>query len=309
VRPPGQLVWARLTGRRVRPDSTDLPRLDREVGRFVAAAAKLEGGRAVRSRMRPLGETQASEVWFTGTLGADARLGALLIVPVDGGTLELMLLGETGADRDRLDTGWEQLVGGVKIKLRRPHAAPTAYTDAAGLRLQPPPQYHDLPAPRPEPGSPAEQKAAWMRHGLVEQQALMITSIRGGGGAAYREQARAAEGKAPVALEQVAKMPVPAEATGGALPFAVGGETTLLVYQTLPGGRLSLSALLPRGKQDLLVIAYLAAKEDFGDHLPAFGALCAQVQPRRTPRWPFAVAGAAALLLAAIIVLRKRRGA
>ncbi|MBI5481525.1 MAG: hypothetical protein HY906_21895 [Deltaproteobacteria bacterium] len=307
VRPPGQLVWARLTARRVRPDSADLPRLDREVGRFVNAAAKLEGGRAIRSRMRALGETQAYEVWFTGTLGADPRLGALLVVPVDGGTLELLLLGETGAEREKLDAGWEQLVAGVKIKLKRPHAASTAYTDAAGLRLQPPPQYHDLPAPKREPDSPAEQKAAWMRHGLQEQQALMITFIRGGGGAAYREQARAAEGKAPVALEQVARMPVPAEGTGGALPYAVGGETTLLVYQALPGGRLSLSALLPRGKEDLLVLAYLAAQDDFADHLPAFGALCAQVQPRRTRWWPFAVAGVAALLLAAFIALRKRR--
>jgi hypothetical protein len=308
ARPPGQLVWARLTPRRVRPDSADLPRLDREVGRFVAAAAKVEGGRALRSRMRALGATQAYEVWYTGQLGADARLGALLVVPVDGGTLELLLLGQAGADRDQLADGWEQLVAGVKVKLKRPHAVPMAYTEP-GLRFQPPPQYHDLPQPQREPSSPAEQKAAWMRHGLLEQQALMITFIRGGGGAAYREQAKAAEGKAPVTLEQVARMPVPAEGSGGALPYAVAGETTLLVYQALPGGRLSLSTLLPRGKEDLLVIAFLAAQEDFGDNLPAFGALCAQVQPRPTRWWPFALVGAVALALAAFIVLRRRRRA
>jgi hypothetical protein len=307
ARPPGQIVWARLTARLVRPDSLDLPRLDREVAGFVAAAAKLDAGRAIRSRMRTLGETEAYEVWFTGTLSGDPRLGALLVVPVDGGTLELLLLGQPSADRDQLAAGWEQLVSGVKLKLKRPHAAPTAYAHGAGLRLQPPAQYHDLPAPKREPDSPAEQKAAWMRHGLQEQQALMITFIKGGGGPAFREQARAAEGKAPVTLEQVATMPVPAAGTGGALPYAVGGDTTLLVYQTLPGGRLSLSALLPQGKEDLLVIAYLAAKEDFGDNLPAFGALCAQVQPKRTRWWPFAVAGAAAFLLAAFIVWRKRR--
>jgi hypothetical protein len=308
VRPPGQLVWARLTPRRVRPASAELPRLDGELGRFVQVATRLEGGRALRSRLRALGETEAYEVWFTGTLGADTRLGALLMVPVDGGTLELLLLGAAGAERERLDAAWEQIVGGVKVKLKRPHAAPTAYTDAAGLRLQPPPQYQDRPVAKREPDSPAEQKAVWMRDGLIEQQALMITFIRGGGGAAYREQARAAEGKAPVTLEQVAKMPVPAEGTGGALPYEVGGVTTLLVYQTIPGGRLSLSALLPRG-EDLLVIAYLAAKEDFGANLAAFGALCAQVQPPRRPWWPYAAVGAAALALAAFIVLRKRRRA
>jgi hypothetical protein len=306
VRPPGQLVWARLTDRFVRPDSADVSRLDREVGRFVSAATRLEEGRAIRSRMRALGETQAYEVWFAGTLGGASRLGALLIAPVDRGTLELLLLGEPGAERERLEAGWEQLLGGVRIKLKRPHAAPTAYTDVTGLRLRPPPAYHDVPAQRRELDSPAEQKAVWMRHGLWEQQALMITLVRGGSGPAYREQARAAEGKAPVTLEQVARMPVPSEGTGGALPYSVAGETTLLLYQTLPGGRLSLSALLPRGQDDLLVIAYLAAKEDFGDHLSAFGALCDQVQPRRTRWWPLAVVGVAALLLAALIVLRQR---
>jgi hypothetical protein len=308
TRAPGQLVWARLTPRRVRPDSADLPLLDREVGRFVAAAAKLEGGRALRSRMRALGETQAYEVWFTGTLGADTRLGALLVVPVDAGTLELLLLGQTGADRDKLAEGWEQLVAGVKIKLKRPHAVPTAYTEP-GLKLQPPPQYHDAPLAKRDADSPGEQKALWMRHGLLEQQALMVTFIKGGGGAAYREQAKAADGKAPVTLEQVGRMPVPAEGTGGALPYAVAGETTLLVYQTLPGGRLSLSAMLPRGKEDLLVVAFLAAKDDFAETVGAFGALCAQVQPRPTRWWPFAIAGAVALALAALIVLRKRRAA
>jgi hypothetical protein len=306
TRPPGQLVWARLTPRRVVPGSAALPRLDREIGRFVLAAAKVESGRALRSRMRAVGDTQAYEVWYTGQLGADARLGALLVVPVDGGTLELLLLGQAGADRDRLAEGWEQLVAGVKVKLKRPHAVPTAYTEP-GLRLQPSPEYHDLPSPKREEGSPAEQKAAWMRHGLLEQQALMVTFIRGGGGAAYREQAKAADGKAPVTLEQVARMPVPAEGSGGALPYAVANETTLLVYQVLPGGRLSLSALLPRGKEDLLVLAFLAAKEDFGDNLPAFGALCAQVQPPPRRWWPYALAGALALALAAFIVLRRRR--
>jgi hypothetical protein len=308
VRPTGELLSARVTTRRMLPVLADLDRYDRELPRWLGMAAGATGAKALRSKLRSLGGISSYEGWFTADVQGH-RAGAALVVPLDDGALVLILLGRVGSDREELRGAWEETLVRVRVKQRRSGAPATAFRDeATGVTLRPAQGFQDLVdlAAAPETGA-AERKAAWVRYGLLSHQALSVAQLTGAAAKAAREQLRAADGKAPVMVEQVTKMPVPPEGQGGALPFALGGQTTLLLYQALPGGKLSLSALLPAGKERMLVLVYVASREDFADQLPAFAALCAQVTPPRTPVWPFAAAGAGAVLLALVIVQRKRK--
>ena len=134
-----------------------------------------------------------------------------------------------------------------------------------------------------------------------------MTALGGGATTELRERIAAVADRPPIRLEQLPTLPPPGAGPGTAYPFALGGERTILLHQQTPGDRLSAAVLLPAGRDRVIVLAYLAGRDDFADQLPAFAALCAQaVPPRRTP-WPWIIGAAVAGLLGALGLYGWRR--
>jgi hypothetical protein len=294
----GDRLLGRVSGRRVLPILGDLDRLDREVPEWLGRTIPIGGGQVRRSRLRSLDDISAYEAWFS----ADGpRSGAILVAPVEQGTLELVLVGGPGRDREDLRGTWEELLRRVRVLRRRTTTPATPYRDEVqGVVLRPPPPYQDVGGAGAPATQPAPTRAAWVRYGLLGQHALSVAPLGGSAATELRARIAALAGQPPVALDQLPALPPPAAGPGTAYPFVLGGRRTMLLRQTTAGDRLSTSVLLATGRDRVLVLSYLAGRDDFKDQLPAFAALCAQAAPPRRPRWPLILGATVAALLAGL---------